>query len=133
MYQDDEKLRETGTEQVTKTYEKPKAEGMEIISIEQTFPTVLPLLPISQATLFPGMVIPVILPEGKLTQTIEKASTGQDYVGVVLIQEPHSEKPVGTGPSTSVTGVPVEGTMGEGSEVSKVKVKRKTPFHSYGV
>ena len=133
MYQDEEKSREPVRDKLTKAPKKSQSEGVEIVPIEQTFPTVLPLLPISQATLFPGMVIPVILPEGKLTQTIEKASTGQDFVGVVLIQEPHSEKPVGTGPSTSVTGVPVEGTMGEAGEVSKAKAKRKTPFHSYGV
>lgn len=120
MYQDEEKLRGSSE----------KAISAPLVPIEQTFPTILPLLPISQATLFPGMVIPVILPEGKLTQTIEKASTGQDFVGIVLIQEPHSEKPVGTGPSTSVTGVPVKGTMGEGN---KLKTKRKTPFHPYGV
>ncbi|MFM8270347.1 MAG: endopeptidase La [Pseudomonadota bacterium] len=121
MYQDEEKLRESAVEKT------PKA---QIVPIEQTLPSILPLLPISQATLFPGMVIPVILPEGKLTETIEKASTGQDYVGIVLIQEPHSERPVGTGPSTSVTGVPVEGTMGERA---KLKTKRKTPFHPFGV
>lgn len=101
-----------------------------MVPLEQSFPKLVPLLPISQATLFPGMVIPVILPEGRLTETIDKATKTQDYVGVVLVQEAQREKVVGTGPSTSVTGVPVKGTMGE---KSSKKGRGKTPFHPYGV
>lgn len=131
MYSNEEKTGLGAFENQTEAKKKKVVpESVEIVPLEQTFPSVLPLLPISQATLFPGMVIPVILPEGKLTQTIDKAGTSNDYVGVVLIQEPHSEKPVGTGPSTSVTGVPVEGTMGE---ELKRKSRSKTPFHPYGV
>ncbi|NBX92696.1 MAG: endopeptidase La [Proteobacteria bacterium] len=134
MYQDEEKIKEEILEKRVsskrKEKDKKKTKGVELIPVEQTYPTVLPLLPIAQATLFPGMVIPVILPEGKLTQTIEKAATAQDYVGVVLVQEPHSEKPVGTGPSTSVTGVPAKGTVG--GESSKT-AKGHSPFYSYGV
>jgi len=118
------------TEKTTEPKRKEKSAAVDIIPIEQALPTLVPLLPISQATLFPGMVIPVILPEGKLTETIEKASAGNDYVGVVLVQKAHDEKTVGTGPSTSVTGVPVEGTMGESL---KRRVKSKTPFHPFGV
>lgn len=118
------------SENQTDSRKKRSSEAVEIVPVEQTYPTVLHLLPISQATLFPGMVIPVILPEGKLTQTIDKVGKANDYVGVVLVQEPNSEKSVGTGPSTSVTGVPVEGTMGE---ESKKKIKGKTPFHPFGV
>jgi ATP-dependent Lon protease len=132
MYQDEEKLTGEVVEKITPSAkkEKKKSKGVELVPIEQTFPSVVPLLPIAQATLFPGMVIPVILPEGKLTQTIEKVSKGNEYVGVVLVREPHSEKPVATGPSTSVTGVPVEGSVR--GEVHK-KTKSPSPFYSYGV
>jgi len=133
MYQDEEFEGVPTTKAVKASSRKktspsqPKA--VEIVPVQQAFPPVLPLLPITQATLFPGMVIPVILPEGKLTQTLEKASQNQDLLGVVLIQEATGEKPVGTGPSTSVTGVPVEGTMGEGQRGKTPPL----PFHSFGV
>lgn len=133
MYQDEKFEIERPAKTVKASSKKKEAaskkEPVEIVSVQQAFPPVIPLLPITQATLFPGMVIPVILPEGKLTQTLEKAGQNQDLVGIVLIQEATQEKPVGTGPSTSVTGVPVEGTMGEGHQGKTTQL----PFHRYGV
>lgn len=86
--------------------------GSSLVPLSEILPPQLLLLPISQTTLFPGMVVPVILPEGKLTKTIEFVMDRQGLVGVVLYKNAkEGVVTAATGPSTSITGLPVEGTI----------------------
>ena len=54
------------------------------------------------------MILPLVIPEGKLTQTIENVLTGAGYIGVILTHSRQDD--VATGPTTSVTGMPVAAT-----------------------
>jgi len=92
-------------------------------------PAQLCLLPVSQTTLFPGMIVPLILPEGKLTKTIEHVMEGAGYVGVVLYRSTEAGT-VATGPSTSMTGLPLEGT---GLSANAKHDGKAESFYSYGV
>ncbi len=111
-----------------------------LVPISEILPPNLLLLPVAQTTLFPGMIVPVILPEGKLTKTIEFVMEGTGYLGVVLYQNTNSSG-VATGPSTSMTGLPAEGTIPSvadvGSENRTEKVVEPpaegTEFYRYGV
>ncbi len=47
-------------------------------------PSHLFLIPVAHTTLFPGMVVPLILPEGKLAKTAEHVLENGGYVGVVF-------------------------------------------------
>ena len=79
----------------------------DIVPISEILPPNLVLLPVSQTTFFPGMMIPVILPEGKLARTVEHALKSDGYVGVVLNQAANAEV-VGHAPPTTMTGLPPE-------------------------
>lgn len=111
-----------------------------LVSVTDLLPPNLILLPVSQTTLFPGMIVPVILPEGKLVKTIDFVMEGNGYVGVVLYKNTR-EAPVATGPSTSITGLPVEGTVPEvGQKNESVSVVSegvvagsKEEFYPFGV
>lgn len=82
-----------------------------LVVASDVLPSPIPLVPVSQTTLFPGMMVPFILPEGKLVRTVEHALTNQQgYLGVVLGNNP-SEKEIASGPNTSFTGLPAEGTV----------------------
>lgn len=85
-------------------------EFTNLLSLKGDLPSQVLLLPVSQTTLFPGMMVPFILPEGKLTQTIEEAEKSGGYVGVVLLKE-GIEATVAMGPTTSMSGIPAEGTI----------------------
>jgi ATP-dependent Lon protease len=73
----------------------------ELVAVSELLPPNLFLIPVSHTTLFPGMVVPLILPEGKLSKTIEFVLEGAGYVGVLLIQNP-DEKNVGVGPGAAM-------------------------------
>lgn len=99
--------------------------GHPLVPVSEILPAQLPLVPVSHTTLFPGMMVPLILPEGKLTKTIDFVNEGTGYIGVVLLQK--SASAVATGPSTSVTGLPADGTVVEENQ------KDGTLFHRFGV
>src|SRR5262245_19081965 len=85
-----------------------------LVPVAECLPPNLMLLPVSQTTLFPGMIVPFILPEGKLTTTVEYASAGTGYLGVILSRIP-AEGAIAAGPATSMTGSPVEGSVAAGN------------------
>src|SRR3989338_1884461 len=110
----------------TGTTEKPAG---ELVAVSNILPPSLPLLPISQSTVFPGMIVPLILPEGKLSKTVEFAGQGNGYLGVVLFENTDNEE-VASGPSTSITGLPPE----DGSApTGRDKSPHASKFHKYGV
>ncbi len=68
-----------------------KKKKTDLAKVSDLLPTNIPVIPISHSTLFPGMVIPLILPEGKLTKTVEFVMKGQGVLGIVLPKEPEKE------------------------------------------
>lgn len=78
-----------------------KSKTGEIIPVAELLPPNLFLIPVSHTTLFPGMVVPLILPEGKLTKTIEYVLEGTGYVGVNLIHAAE-DKAVAVGPGSAI-------------------------------
>mgnify|MGYP000620844594 CR=1 FL=1 len=86
----DEKLEKRLAKNVVRTVKKEKIaprKGTDLVTVSDTLPANLPLVPTPHSTLFPGMVIPLILPEGKLTKTIEFVMKGQGVLGIVLPKE----------------------------------------------
>lgn len=130
------KLRSLKNTSATRSPEK-KEGGAPLVPVSELLPLNLPLIPVSHTTLFPGMMVPLILPEGKLTHTIDFVSEGTGYIGVVLLQK--SGTIVATGPSTSVTGLPVDGSVTNEESSSETQIdggkeKKKEPlFYPYGV
>src|SRR3954469_18857693 len=76
-----------------------------LVSVSDLLPPNLFLLPVSQTTLFPGMIVPLILPEGKLTQTLEHVLETSSHLGVILSRNPDNPA-VAVGPTNSMTGLP---------------------------
>jgi ATP-dependent Lon protease len=120
-----------------KSVANTKTSGSDLIPVSEILPPNLILLPISQTTLFPGMMVPVILPEGKLTRTVEYVMEGPGHVGVVLLKHSDdNEANVGTGPSTSMTGLPAEGTVPAGAPQKIEGTPQETKgsdFYRFGV
>src|SRR5262245_6433308 len=74
------------------------ASRAELVPVSDMLPPSLMLIPVAQTTLFPGMIVPLVLPEGKLAKTVEYVAEGTGFVGIVLTRS-HDEKAVATGPS----------------------------------
>ncbi len=103
-----------------------------LVSVDEILPPHLFLLPVAHTTLFPGMMVPLILPEGKLTKTLEKVMEQGGVLGVIMNRDPEAVN-VASGPSTSISGLPVEGVVSTHSVSDKKKTVKETPFHRYGV
>ncbi|MFM8313895.1 MAG: LON peptidase substrate-binding domain-containing protein, partial [Deltaproteobacteria bacterium] len=103
-----------------------------LVSVDEILPPHLFLLPVAHTTLFPGMMVPLILPEGKLTKTLEKVIEQGGVLGVIMNRDPEAVN-VASGPSTSISGLPVEGVVSTHSVSDKKKTVKETPFHRYGV
>ncbi|MFM8313892.1 MAG: hypothetical protein ACKOA8_06370, partial [Deltaproteobacteria bacterium] len=108
---DDKKSK--GTEEIVRdtavVAEPPTSAGSQsLVSVDELLPTNLFLLPVAHTTLFPGMMVPLILPEGKLTKTLEKVMEQGGVVGVILNRDPEAGT-VAAGPTTSISGLQVEG------------------------
>jgi ATP-dependent Lon protease len=112
------------------------ASSPNLIPVSEILPPHLLLLPVAQTTLFPGMIVPVILPEGKLVKTIEYVMEGSGYVGVVLYKNSkEGNAATATGPSTSITGLPVEGSVPMPATEAEEAARGTTEdeFHPFGV
>ena len=103
-----------------------------LVSVDEILPPNLFLLPVANTTLFPGMMVPLILPEGKLTKTLEKVMEQGGVLGVILNRDPEAGT-VASGPTTSISGLPVEGVVTTQPAFEKKRSVKKTPFHRYGV
>ena len=108
-----------------------------LVPVSEMLPPSLMLLPVSHTTLFPGMIVPFILPEGKLTKTVEYAASGTGYVGVVVTKAP-GEVAIAAGPSTSIPGMTDMATVamevGELPRATGVTVEGKEgDYFTYGV
>jgi len=117
-------------------HEPPSVEGQAAgagaltLAAPELLPTALTLLPVSQTTLFPGMIVPLIVPEGVLAGVVENAMTDHaGVVGVILSRDPSAS--VATGPTTSFTGLPAEGT--EATAVPAGPVSDVPEYFPFGV
>ncbi|MEZ4750526.1 MAG: LON peptidase substrate-binding domain-containing protein [Bdellovibrionota bacterium] len=108
------------SEQTTHSSTEAPKEGVvshtNIVPVADVLPPSVVLLPVSQTSIFPGMIVPVILPEGALTHAIENVMKGSGYVGVVLAREDAAAE--AASPPTTMTGLPME-------PAANVKAKRK--------
>lgn len=85
-----------------------------LVPVPEALPSHLFLLPVTQTTLFPGMIIPVILPEGKMAKTVEHVLQINGYLGVILSRDT-ADATLGQAAATSMTGLPPSGSVAEGS------------------
>ena len=60
----------------------------------QTAPDTLPLLPLKQVVLFPGLVIPLTIRHQRLIQLAKKVHQTEGWLGVVAQKNTHVEEPV---------------------------------------
>jgi ATP-dependent Lon protease len=74
----------------------------------------------------------LILPEGKLTKTLEKVMEQGGVLGVILNRDPEAGT-VAAGPTTSISGLPVEGVIHPQSHSQKKRTVKEIPFYRYGV
>lgn len=63
-------------------------------------PARLPLLPVAQTTLFPGMLVPYVLPEGNLAKMVEKVADGDGLLGIVVAKDPQADT-IATAPTSA--------------------------------
>lgn len=124
-------MEEKPTEEDARLVEAP-ASISPLVSVDELLPPSLFLLPVAQTTLFPGMMVPLILPEGKLTKTLEKVMEQGGILGVLLNRDPEAAT-VAAGPTTSISGLPVEGVIHPQSHVEKKRTIKEIPFYHYGV
>ncbi len=106
---------------------KPARPPTDIVPVSEILPPNLFILPVLQSNLFPGMVVPMVLPEGKLSKMIEHVMEGAGHVGVLLTRDKDRVE-VAAGPATTLTGLPAEG-LREG----QVDSEELGPFCRYGV
>ena len=93
---------------------KKSSLSASLIPVSDLLPPTLLLIPVSQTTFFPGMVVPLIIPEGRLTKTVDHAVSGTGYVGVVLAREERDAE-TAIAPSPHIPGVPDRGSKEVGS------------------
>ena len=60
---------------------------------KQASPDTLPLLPLKQVVLFPGLIIPLTLRHQKLIQLVKKVHQTDTLLGIVAQKHPHIEEP----------------------------------------
>jgi len=105
--------------------------GSDIVPISENLPLNLILLPVSQGFLFPGMIVPFIVPEGILTKSVERAMEKSEPMGVVLsnqlndVATKSNIDELGTGETDKEPVPPVV--------APKDTKPSDTPFYQYGV
>ncbi len=92
--------------------DKTPAASADIVPVADLLPPNLFLLPVSHSSLFPGMMVPLVIPEGKLSSMVEHVLSGQGYVGVLLTKD-KDRTDAASGPATTLTGLPAEGPAPE--------------------
>ena len=60
---------------------------------KQNFPTELPILPLRNNVLFPGVVIPITVGRDKSIKLIQEANKGNKIIGVVSQRDQEQESP----------------------------------------
>ena len=73
----------------------PLMSGQEDFQFDmEDVPEQLPILPLRNTVLFPGVLIPITVGREKSLKLIKDANEGNKLIGVVAQKEPESEDPV---------------------------------------
>jgi ATP-dependent Lon protease len=99
----------------------------ELVAVADLLPPNLFLLPVAQSSLFPGMVVPLVIPEGRLSKMVEHVMNGAGYVGVLLTRD-KDQTQTAAGPLTTLTGLPAEAPEGDG-----ITHAERGSFRQFGV
>lgn len=67
--------------------------GSDLISIDHILPSQLHIIPIRHRPIFPGIVTPLIISQGKLTEAIDKVIDSTRTIGLVLLKDDDIEDP----------------------------------------
>lgn len=78
-----------------------------LVAVSDLLPPNLFLLPVAQSSLFPGMIVPLVIPEGKLSKMVEHVMAGSGCLGVILTRDKDQTESA-AGPSTTLTGLPAQ-------------------------
>ncbi|MDX8395836.1 MAG: endopeptidase La, partial [Mariprofundaceae bacterium] len=63
-------------------------ESNALIQARDVWPTTLPILPLANRPLFPGLIVPLVYEGDELITSIQKlADAGQKYIGLVLVRD----------------------------------------------
>ena len=61
--------------------------GSDLVSIDHILPTQLHIIPIRYRPIFPGIVTPLIISQGKFSEAIDKVIDTTRTIGLVLLKE----------------------------------------------
>ena len=76
------------TDSMKEMADAAKDAKLDLILAADSLPDVLPLLPLTERTAFPGMLLPVMIPPGPLAEAAYKAGTsGSQAIGLVLTKK----------------------------------------------
>ena len=64
----------------------------ELVSIDKTLPAQLYIIPIRYRPIFPGIVTPLIISQGRFTDAIDKVLNESRTVGLVLIKDDEKDE-----------------------------------------
>ncbi|MBY0370519.1 endopeptidase La [bacterium] len=99
----------------------------ELVPVSDLLPPNLFLLPVTQTSLFPGMIVPLVIPEGKLSRMVEHVLSGSGYIGVILPSDKEAME-AASGPATTLTGLPAHAGPADAQTQ-----KEREGFSQYGV
>lgn len=106
----------------------PEDGGSQIVPVADLLPPNLFLVPVVNAGIFPGMVLPLVVPEGKLSKTADHAMDGAGYLGLVFPR--HSDIPVASG---AYHGQEIAAQFSSPAFEGEKKTFKEEDFYSYGV
>ena len=72
----------------------PVGEETGLVPVGEILPETIVILPVRQRAIFPGLVLPFVLPEGKFTKAIDYAMGNNGVVGFLLVRDESIEDPV---------------------------------------
>jgi ATP-dependent Lon protease len=61
--------------------------GSDLVSIDHILPSQLHIIPIRYRPIFPGIVTPLIISQGKFAEAIDKVIDSTRTIGLVLLKE----------------------------------------------
>lgn len=67
-------------------------EENSIIPLDSILPPELFLVPIKSRPVFPGIITPLIVPNGKFAKAVEESVKGNSFLGLVLLKDEENEK-----------------------------------------
>ncbi|EMF82878.1 ATP-dependent protease La (LON) domain protein [Leptospira weilii serovar Topaz str. LT2116] len=67
-------------------------EENSIVPLDLILPSELFLVPIKSRPVFPGIITPLIVPNGKFAKAVEQSLRGNSFLGLVLLKDEENEK-----------------------------------------